>query len=299
MPFLAASSFFRSLGSSREQSSRVSWPTGASSGFHVVEKGAAAVNARKGSRSHPHGLQCRSHHDKCGSEPQQCKTAVRERIASVESSSSEDDGTSRPATSKTKAKKSPGAQPKYEQTFTTKNSTTTTKPTLAARTKDLRLKGADLYVARLGSCPPAPRCKPRKARANPDPKPDPKLPSKQPAPLLPQSPPQSCYDELSLVSRAQSPGGNLPAADEANPEERPEIRASRPCYRCVMAMHAVGIKRVFWTNAVGAWEGAKVRELVEALDGGGGVEGVEGTGGEKGMFVTTHDVLMMQRVMGF
>lgn len=66
-----------------------------------------------------------------------------------------------------------------------------------------------------------------------------------------------------------------------------------------MAMHAVGIKRVFWTNAVGAWEGAKVRELVEALDGGGGVEGAEGTGGEKGMFVTTHDVLMMQRVMGF
>ena len=102
VPFLAASSFFRSLGSSREQSSRVSWPTGASSGFHVVEKGAAAVNARKGSRSHPHGLQYRSHHDKCGSEPQQCKAAVRERIASVESSSSEDDGTSRPATSKTK-----------------------------------------------------------------------------------------------------------------------------------------------------------------------------------------------------
>jgi hypothetical protein len=77
-------------------------------------------------------------------------------------------------------------------------------------------------------------------------------------------------------------------------DDRPEIRASRPCYRCVTAMHAVGIKRVFWTSAAGAWEGAKVRELVEALEGGGGVEGVEGAG-QKGVFVTKHEVLLMQR----
>lgn len=64
-------------------------------------------------------------------------------------------------------------------------------------------------------------------------------------------------------------------------------------------MHAVGIKRVFWTNARGEWEGAKVRDLAEALEGGAGVEGVQDAGEEKGIFVTTHEVLMMQRVMGF
>jgi hypothetical protein len=82
---------------------------------------------------------------------------------------------------------------------------------------------------------------------------------------------------------------------------KPEVRASRPCYRCVSAMHAVGIKRVFWTNADGEWEGAKVRDLVEALE--KGIEGDgdgPGTGQEiKGVFVTKHEVLMLKRVMGF
>jgi hypothetical protein len=59
-------------------------------------------------------------------------------------------------------------------------------------------------------------------------------------------------------------------------------------------MHGVGIKRVFWTNADGEWEGAKVRDLVEALE-----KGIEsdgdgdgpGTGQEnKGVFVTKHEV---------
>ena len=31
-------------------------------------------------------------------------------------------------------------------------------------------------------------------------------------------------------------------------------------------MHSAGIKRVFWTNAQGEWEGEKVRELVDALE---------------------------------
>jgi len=82
---------------------------------------------------------------------------------------------------------------------------------------------------------------------------------------------------------------------------KPEIRASRPCYRCVSAMHAVGIKRVFWTNADGEWEGAKVRDLVEALE--KGIEGDgdgPGTGQEnKGVFITKHEVLMLKRIMGF
>jgi len=61
-------------------------------------------------------------------------------------------------------------------------------------------------------------------------------------------------------------------------------------------MHAVGIKRVFWTNADGEWEVAKVRNLVEALEMGGGVEGHYG--GNKGVFVTKHEVLMIKRMMG-
>lgn len=69
-------------------------------------------------------------------------------------------------------------------------------------------------------------------------------------------------------------------------------------------MHAVGIKRVFWTTANGDWEGRKVQDLVEALEGVGGTsqghdndsksdkpkEGIE-------LFVTKHEVLMLRRVM--
>lgn len=66
-------------------------------------------------------------------------------------------------------------------------------------------------------------------------------------------------------------------------------------------MWSVGIKRVFWTAADGAWEGGKVSELVDALGGVGGLVGmgdggVAGTG--KGVFVTRHEVLMLRRVMG-
>jgi len=63
-------------------------------------------------------------------------------------------------------------------------------------------------------------------------------------------------------------------------------------------MHSVGIKRVFWTNAAGEWEGAKVRELVEALENGGGLPGKD-DGGDMGVFVTKHEVLMIKRLMGF
>lgn len=90
-PWPAESSFFRSLGSNRGQSDRVRWLTGASSGFHVAEKDAVAVNVRKGSTSRPHEPQYRLHHDKCGSEPQQFKSARKERTSISETSSSDDD----------------------------------------------------------------------------------------------------------------------------------------------------------------------------------------------------------------
>ena len=64
-------------------------------------------------------------------------------------------------------------------------------------------------------------------------------------------------------------------------------------------MHSVGIKRVFWTNDAGNWDGGKVRDLVDALD--GSMEAVaEGKSGplDKGVFVTKHEVLMLKRIMG-
>ena len=78
-------------------------------------------------------------------------------------------------------------------------------------------------------------------------------------------------------------------------------------------MHAVGIKRVFWTDERGEWVGEKVDVLVRALEEGGDdvdddsrrrKEGKEGVGevgmGKamgKGVFVTKHEVLMLRRMM--
>jgi hypothetical protein len=170
-----------------------------------------------------------------------------------------------------------------QQLLITKKKTTTNKPDVAARTKDLRLKGSDLYVARLGSC-----------NTNPPPRSKSKYkPSVSSPPTPPISSPTSLYDELSAISRTPSPPFQT---DKTSTQ--PEVRASRPCYRCVSAMHAVGIKRVFWTTADGEWEGRKVRDLVEALEKGEGEPGHD-DGGDKGVFVTKHEVLMLKRIMGF
>ena len=63
-------------------------------------------------------------------------------------------------------------------------------------------------------------------------------------------------------------------------------------------MHSAGIKRVFWTNNQGEWEGAKVRDLVDALEGKvGDGDGERGKGVDE-VFVTKHEVLRLRRVMG-
>lgn len=64
-------------------------------------------------------------------------------------------------------------------------------------------------------------------------------------------------------------------------------------------MHSVGIKRVFWTNDAGEWEGGKVAKLVEALECTSETQG-DGDGGPlgNGVFVTKHEVLMLKRMMG-
>ncbi len=187
-------------------------------------------------------------------------------------------------------KNSPLIPSKPQQILITKKQSLNAKADVKERTKDLRLKGSDLYVARLGTCQtttPLQSTTKRHASAKSPPTP---LPASK-------SEPASLYDELSPLSRMPSP-----STTPVNPLMiKPEARASRPCYRCVSAMHAVGIKRVFWTNANGEWEGAKVRDLVEALEKGieGDVDG-PGTGQDnKGVFVTKHEVLMLKRIMGF
>ena len=66
-------------------------------------------------------------------------------------------------------------------------------------------------------------------------------------------------------------------------------------------MHSVGIKRVFWTNDAGEWDGGKVRDLEDALD--SSMESVAGSGCKggpmgNGVFVTKHEMLMLKRMMG-
>lgn len=64
-------------------------------------------------------------------------------------------------------------------------------------------------------------------------------------------------------------------------------------------MDAVGIKRVFWSNGNGGWEGAKVRDLMDALELNGEGTGEDGERKESlPVFVTKHEVLMLRRKMG-
>lgn len=64
-------------------------------------------------------------------------------------------------------------------------------------------------------------------------------------------------------------------------------------------MNNVGIKRVFWTNEEGLWEGAKVRSLIDELESGNFGAIGEGGGLEGGgIYVTKHEVLMLRRLMG-
>jgi hypothetical protein len=53
-------------------------------------------------------------------------------------------------------------------------------------------------------------------------------------------------------------------------------------------MQWAGVRRVFWTNGGVQWEGAKVRDLVDALE-------LDPTTGTSDMFVTKHEVLMLRR----
>ncbi|KAK6429373.1 hypothetical protein LTR95_014477, partial [Oleoguttula sp. CCFEE 5521] len=170
------------------------------------------------------------------------------------------------------------------------------------RKKHPRLNGADLYVTRLGRHQ---RYQPRETKVPAlSPAAVPELATDNDTAPLSRVPSisssltsslssttRSLHDELTHSSPAASPA--LIPSSASDTDIRNCIRASRPCYRCISYMHAVGIRRVFWTNDAGGWEGGKVAKLMAALEGDGGAEeGVEG-----GMFVTKHEVLMLKRKM--
>ncbi|KAK3933759.1 hypothetical protein QBC46DRAFT_431494 [Diplogelasinospora grovesii] len=168
------------------------------------------------------------------------------------------------------------------------------------RMKHPKLVGADVYVARLCNSPRTPA--PNKSESTPavsDIPDTPEPPSCCPSPTLStvslasSTSTGSLHDELTCMNTRKettlSPTVDEGAAAAAAVD-------SRPCYRCVSYMQNVGIKRVFWTNGKGEWEGAKVRDLVDMLEGsfsGSGEDGVAGLG----VFVTKHEVLMLRRLM--
>ena len=177
------------------------------------------------------------------------------------------------------------------------------------RKKHPRLNGADIYVTRLGWC------KSRTSTARPEittaataaAKAEPTTTANEDnllstsASYLPSTAPSSSSGSLhdELLNREPSPGpSNIHTASTSL--DLRCVRASRPCYRCISYMHSVGIKRVFWTNDAGEWEGGKVRDLVGALDNSMDSVAAGGQGGPmgNGVFVTKHEVLMLKRMMG-
>lgn len=186
---------------------------------------------------------------------------------------------------------------------------------LADRKQHPRLRGADLYVTRLGWSGTSTR-KPKK-RATRPPATSTLVNTAQDAErsLLGDDQLSASTSSLSSLSTTSSHSATGSLHDELiNREPSPaptkvredgcgfdhsNVHASRPCYRCIAFMHSVGIRRVFWTNDAGQWEGGKVSALVESME--GGMEDVEGgTGGPtgNGLFVTKHEVLMLRRMMG-
>ncbi|KAK3329263.1 hypothetical protein B0H66DRAFT_17654 [Apodospora peruviana] len=118
-----------------------------------------------------------------------------------------------------------------------------------------KLVGADLYVARLANS---------SSKATSDPRDG----DTSPGLLLPPGlsmPTGSLHDELTCKEEKCKSKQTVIRTDPGS-SCRTAVESS-PCYRCVCYMHSVGIKRVFWTYSEGKWEGAKIRDLVDMLEG--------------------------------
>ena len=160
---------------------------------------------------------------------------------------------------------------------------------------DSRLNGADLYVVRQ-----AWQHRTMKRNSQPELKQDDELSTIRSdvsetlsASCLPKGP-LSLHDELKC-----SPPLPPKLALQKDSQCEPQLPAtsSRPCYRCISYMEWAGIRRVFWTNEDGDWEGGKVRDLVDAL---GLNEASNGASEDTSasIFITKHEILMLRRQMG-
>lgn len=104
----------------------------------------------------------------------------------------------------------------------------------------------------------------------------------------------SLHDEL--ICRDAKPQPSLAISEDVEGRHRPA--ESRPCYRCVAYMHSAGIRRVFWTTNEGKWECAKIRDLIDKLEGTMQSEADTSLGvSVANVFVTKHEVLLLRRLM--
>ncbi|KAI0127296.1 hypothetical protein BJ170DRAFT_694111 [Xylariales sp. AK1849] len=164
------------------------------------------------------------------------------------------------------------------------------------RKKHPKLIGADIYVTRLLNYAP-PKQETVPGAENDMQTGDGELQYEMvcPSPTLPASsfPTGSLHDDVICKEAKPHPS----ASTTTDTSLSMKATESRPCYRCVAYMDSVGIKRVSWTNAKGDWESAKVRDLVDLLEGTSAVSFGEGGSGV-GLFVTKHEVLKLRRVFG-
>lgn len=117
--------------------------------------------------------------------------------------------------------KLPPDTPKPQQVLIARNKSLNSKPTIASRIKDLRLKGSDLYVARLGAI----NTTPVKLLST-----DQSKTTLLSSSSTPNSSPSSLYDEFSPLSRSAFPAApNLPSPIQ--PQYNPD-----PCLTTLLQM---------------------------------------------------------------
>ena len=185
------------------------------------------------------------------------------------------------------------------------------------RVSDSRLRGADLYVARLcmktvstvatrnidavkaGAALNMHKKTESRASGMPDPA-DITSPIEIEARNALSS--TSLHDELSCLDRPSASQTTIGIANNISHNlEVPSPVASRPCYRCIAYMYRAGIRRVFWSTSTGVWEGGKVRDFVDMMEAPqniGDDPAASTTASGAGLFVTKHEVLLLRRTMG-
>ncbi|KAI8624813.1 phospholipase D [Xylariaceae sp. FL1651] len=169
----------------------------------------------------------------------------------------------------------------------------TVSHTLWDRKEYPKLRGADVYVVRLGGArgdcehhktsktsAAMFRCESHIPSTNMS---DPSLPTAAKAGLT-----GSLYDELICKEPRRTTLPPMPSRATKTLLNRSNVLESRPCYRCVLYMHSAGIRRCYWSNSESQWESAKVRDLFDQCC---GING--GSTGFGNVFVTKHEILML------